>query len=193
MTRLELATPTLSRLCATNCATSARPPFHRGALKTLADPDAPTKPARRLRVRPARVRGAGSDPVTSVTGPRADGRLAQLVARFLHTEEVISSSLVSPTTKPLSVASIGSRNTSGPSSAPLERLPRGVLEHDEGLAPGPELRDVQGRSHRKLPGVHVRATGVVVDDHRHPVLDGDEPGHPAEHAHRRARRPEEEV
>ena len=29
-----------------------------------------------------------------------DGRLAQLVARFLHTEEVISSSLVSPTTGP---------------------------------------------------------------------------------------------
>ena len=31
----------------------------------------------------------------------AHGRLAQLVARFLHTEEVISSSLVSPTTLPL--------------------------------------------------------------------------------------------
>lgn len=30
----------------------------------------------------------------------AHGRLAQLVARFLHTEEVISSSLVSPTTTP---------------------------------------------------------------------------------------------
>ena len=30
--------------------------------------------------------------------PRTHGRLAQLVARFLHTEEVISSSLVSPTT-----------------------------------------------------------------------------------------------
>jgi hypothetical protein len=29
---------------------------------------------------------------------RNNGRLAQLVARFLHTEEVISSSLVSPTT-----------------------------------------------------------------------------------------------
>ncbi len=32
-----------------------------------------------------------------MSGPLADGRLAQLVARFLHTEEVISSSLVSPT------------------------------------------------------------------------------------------------
>jgi hypothetical protein len=40
------------------------------------------------------------------TGCEPHGRLAQLVARFLHTEEVISSSLVSPTRK-------GPRNVSG--------------------------------------------------------------------------------
>lgn len=40
-------------------------------------------------------------PVCSTLGPPGPiGRLAQLVARFLHTEEVISSSLVSPTTEP---------------------------------------------------------------------------------------------
>ena len=42
--------------------------------------------------------GSGRDhPVVSMSAPRGHGRLAQLVARFLHTEEVISSSLVSPT------------------------------------------------------------------------------------------------
>ena|GEM_PF-1791521 len=43
------------------------------------------------------IRGPESASIESRSRSRMHGRLAQLVARFLHTEEVISSSLVSPT------------------------------------------------------------------------------------------------
>ena len=63
----------------------ARPPAPRGRLGGPPRPF-PTRGGRIVRSR------WGSDSVGS------RGRLAQLVARFVHTEEVISSSLVSPTT-----------------------------------------------------------------------------------------------
>ena len=43
------------------------------------------------------IRAPESASIESRSRSRMHGRLAQLVARFLHTEEVISSSLVSPT------------------------------------------------------------------------------------------------
>ena len=43
------------------------------------------------------IHGPESASIESRSRSRMHGRLAQLVARFLHTEEVISSSLVSPT------------------------------------------------------------------------------------------------
>ena len=46
------------------------------------------------------VNRASDGRVVSVDVPHGYGRLAQLVARFLHTEEVIGSSPVSPTTEP---------------------------------------------------------------------------------------------
>lgn len=100
MTRLELATPTLARLCATNCATSA---FRSRGLPRALVRHYPIWARAQNEVRPARVfrigrkhRPASGTIVESRSGC---GRLAQLVARFLHTEEVISSSLVSPTTE----------------------------------------------------------------------------------------------
>ena len=101
MTRLELATPTLARLCATNCATSA---FRTGSPRHLND-FSRLRAECKTRRAPRVSRSVGSKPTPAsgmlVEAPRGDGRLAQLVARFLHTEEVISSSLVSPTiTKP---------------------------------------------------------------------------------------------
>ena len=100
MTRLELATPTLARLCATNCATSA---FRSRGLPRALVRHYPIWTQAQNEVRPARVfrigrkhRPASGTIVESRSGC---GRLAQLVARFLHTEEVISSSLVSPTTE----------------------------------------------------------------------------------------------
>ena len=50
--------------------------------------------ARVIASRFVRARGIRYDRYSS---PRGHGRLAQLVARFLHTEEVIGSSPVSPT------------------------------------------------------------------------------------------------
>lgn len=76
---------------------------------TLADPRADDQTGRAGRVcrgRNARRAGPMCNPGARSASiecrsrelrPRACGRLAQLVARFLHTEEVISSSLVSPT------------------------------------------------------------------------------------------------
>lgn len=52
------------------------------------------------RVSAAVVRDGSERPVVSVDVPLGYGRLAQLVARFLHTEEVIGSSPVSPTDRP---------------------------------------------------------------------------------------------
>src|SRR5690606_10762519 len=48
---------------------------------------------------PARggLQSSGSDHIGWVLGPTGPGRLAQLVARFLHTEEVVGSSPASPT------------------------------------------------------------------------------------------------
>ncbi len=71
-----------------------------------------------------------------VSGPQ-DGRLAQLVARFLHTEEVISSSLVSPT-------------AAGPGSPGAFPFPR--------RSPSALRRDVCGcaRSRRRPTATHSR-------------------------------------
>ena len=116
MTRLELATPTLARLCATNCATSACSRIAPGTCKTLPDPSAGAKPSRFPRVghqpQGLSIRGRSRHPLVSSLAlwgfppnfctrrSRGNGRLAQLVARFLHTEEVIGSSPVSPTELP---------------------------------------------------------------------------------------------
>ncbi len=116
MTRLELATPTLARLCATNCATSACSRIAPGTCKTLPDPSAGAKPSRFPRVghqpQGLSIRGRSRHPLVSSLAlwglppnfctrrSRGNGRLAQLVARFLHTEEVIGSSPVSPTESP---------------------------------------------------------------------------------------------
>ena len=103
MTRLELATPTLARLCATNCATSA---FRSRGLPRALVRHYPIPAPAQNHARPARVHNHGPWRACAsgkvVESRSGHGRLAQLVARFLHTEEVIGSSPVSPTTTPVS-------------------------------------------------------------------------------------------
>src|SRR3954468_12161537 len=99
MTRLELATPTLARLCATNCATSAFPDRSGHSCNfSRQNGECKTTPRRACHTGAGSIATAASGSIVN-RSHGADGRLAQLVARFLHTEEVISSSLVSPTTQ----------------------------------------------------------------------------------------------
>ena len=85
MTRFELATPTLARLCAT---TAPHPHFY------VPSDSSRCPSAMTILSRPVTKAVAG------LSGRRRrHGRLAQLVARFLHTEEVVGSSPASPTRK----------------------------------------------------------------------------------------------
>lgn len=112
------------------------------------------------RVSAAVVRDGSERPVVSVDVPLGYGRLAQLVARFLHTEEVIGSSPVSPTEHLL----IGPRRR-----PPIphrmrsaQQLPgRALVEHDVRHEAGR-----QGSAHApRLGGAgdHADATGRTAD------------------------------
>ena len=101
MTRLELATLTLARLCATNCATSACVlPDLSGTSMTLAQIHTDAKPMSPRACLPKRAKACLRIRYARLPAHVADGRLAQLVARFLHTEEVVGSSPASPTEHP---------------------------------------------------------------------------------------------
>jgi hypothetical protein len=106
MTRFELATLTLARLCATTAPHPLLLPF--GCFATLLELRENTKPTRKTNTSivgyfctgclpPIRLVALCSD--MFFEQPTMSGRLAQLVARFPHTEEVIGSSPVSPTTR----------------------------------------------------------------------------------------------
>ena len=81
--------------------------------------------------------GADSRPAAALAIMVLRGRLAQLVARFVHTEEVISSSLVSPTAQPLAT----------PRSA------RGFLLPER--TPHPRPRDAPPRRHPQPRPTHL--------------------------------------
>src|SRR5690606_12173691 len=70
-------------------------------------------------------RRTARDRVCSIPVPHGTttphGRLAQLVARFLHTEEVISSSLVSPTTQEACSAHAERASSSSVRLTPVDR------------------------------------------------------------------------
>ena len=95
MTRFELATPTLARLC----ATTAPHPHARisACVETVAEHFAESQSCYFEPFSGVSRRESRRQFSASICDR---GRLAQLVARFLHTEEVIGSSPVSPTTLP---------------------------------------------------------------------------------------------
>src|SRR4051794_21653357 len=92
--------PHLGKVMRYHCATSAFHARSHGRLTTLTDPLPRHQTERRVLQswRVPSAKGAERSPRCGKIGSR--GRLAQLVARFLHTEEVIGSSPVSPTRTP---------------------------------------------------------------------------------------------